>query len=180
MQTELQPKGTGEHIICIPVKTFRANKIHTDIVVIDKEDLSFFAKYKWSVDKDKKVVCTINNEDERFLSRILLKPNEFDYVDHIDRNTLNNSKRNLRICSSQENNRNRIANSNSSSKYKGVHFCSTKNRWIARIRENYKIIHLGTFKNEEDAAKAYDKKARIMHKDFGRYNFPVNNERSAI
>jgi hypothetical protein len=46
------------------------------------------------------------------------------------------------------------------------------NRWRARIRVNGKRISLGLFKDEIEAAKAYDRAARKYHGEFASLNFP--------
>jgi hypothetical protein len=78
------------------------------------------------------------------------------YVDHIDRNPLNNILSNLRWVSYQENKRNsNKQKKESTSKYKGITKHS-KNRYRARIMINKKSIIIGDFEKEEDAAKAYN------------------------
>ncbi len=83
-------------------------------------------------------------------------PNEKDLVDHIDRNKLNNNVSNLRWCTSQENNRNRTKSTYTSSQYKGVCWVQSSSNWKAGIKIDSKSIHIGMFKEEEDAARAYD------------------------
>ena len=56
------------------------------------------------------------------------------------------------------------------SKYKGVSFVS-KNKWRARICINNKRQHIGYFKNEEEAAYAYDLKAKELFEEFAYLNF---------
>ena len=105
------------------------------------------------------------------------------YVDHIDHNGLNNQKCNLRLCTHSQNGANRLSRKNSSSKYLGVCLLRHKNTrkdgtivysegWCAKIRKNGKCQHIGMFKIEEDAAKAYDKKAKEIHGEFAKLNFP--------
>lgn len=74
-------------------------------------------------------------------------------IDHIDRNRSNNNVNNLRWVTYQENARNRKKMSNSLSKYKGIWL---ENRWRTRITIDGKGINLGSYKTEEEAAKAYN------------------------
>jgi len=78
------------------------------------------------------------------------------FVDHIDRNRLNNHISNLRMVTSQINNRNRSKVTGKSSIYKGV--CHNKNtgKWDVCIGLNNKRINLGRFLTEEEAANAYN------------------------
>ena len=96
------------------------------------------------------------------IHRLLYKYFKDDYkeelfVDHIDRNRLNNSLDNLRMVTPQQNCCNINFYKNTSSKYKGVHFNKSIKKWIARIQINKKQIHLGCYKTEEEAAKVYNK-----------------------
>ncbi|MFJ7407045.1 MULTISPECIES: AP2 domain-containing protein [unclassified Lysinibacillus] len=45
---------------------------------------------------------------------------------------------------------------NTSSKYKGVCWSKRNNKWVAAIKKNGKQKHLGYFKSEDEAAKAYN------------------------
>jgi hypothetical protein len=78
------------------------------------------------------------------------------FVDHIDRNRLNNHISNLRMVDIYKNNRNRSKIIGKSSIYKGVYYVKNRRKWIATIGYNHEKIYLGIFKNEVDAAKAYN------------------------
>jgi hypothetical protein len=89
---------------------------------------------------------------------IVTRPNGMD-VDHKDLNPLNNQKYNLRICTRSQNCANKKNQSNNMSGYKGVCFNKRVKRWQAGIKINQKRIHIGTFLNKIEAAKAYNKKS---------------------
>lgn len=103
--------------------------------------------------------------DEIYLHRYIMKPRKGYQVDHINGNRLDNRKENLRICVNGSNSRNK---GQFSGAYKGVHFASKQNKWVAQITKNYKMHHLGTFVSPEDAAIAYNKAAKRLH---GKYAF---------
>lgn len=86
-------------------------------------------------------------------------------IDHINGNGLDNRKENLRLCSSKNNSRNTIS-WRGYSKYKGVSWHKWNKAWVARIRVDYKLIHLGYFVREEEAAIIYNHAAI---KYFGRF-----------
>lgn len=78
-----------------------------------------------------------------------------DYVDHINRNRLDNRKCNLRLCTQQENMRNVGLRSDNKSGVKGVHFCKTRRKWVAQIKVDLnKYLLLGRFLDFDDAIKA--------------------------
>lgn len=76
------------------------------------------------------------------------------YVDHINHNTLDNRKCNLRICNNADNIRNGKIRTNNKSGHTGVSLNKTKTKWEANIKVNYKSIYLGVYSNIEDAIKA--------------------------
>lgn len=103
---------------------------------------------------------------ERALGRSL-RSNEF--VDHIDRNTLNNQRCNLRVCSAAENNRNVAKRSVAcTSIMKGVRF--SKGAWISEISANKRRFYLGRYETECEAAAAYNGAAVVLHKEFAVLN----------
>lgn len=76
-------------------------------------------------------------------------------VDHIDNNKLNNHVDNLQLISHRENSSK--DKKDGTSKYIGVHWNKGKNKWTASITFNWRLIHLGHFDLEIDAANAYQK-----------------------
>ena len=83
-------------------------------------------------------------------------------VDHINNNPLDNRLSNLQIISARENtSKDRI---NKSSKYTGVWFCKTSNKWKTEIRISGKRHNLGTFNLETDANKAYQEALKTLSK----------------
>ena len=94
------------------------------------------------------------------------------HVDHINGNPLDNRKSNLRICTNAENQRNKGVYKNNKSGYKGVHWFKRDKKWQAQIKHNNKSIHIGLYEDKEEAARAYDKKAKELHGNFKNLNFP--------
>lgn len=97
-------------------------------------------------------------------------------TDHHDGNGLNNTRDNLRPCTHAQNQCNRRAKVSGSSRFKGVSWHKRANKWVAIIRQDGVTHHLGTFANEEDAARAYDAEALARFGDFARPNFPQSQE----
>ncbi len=105
------------------------------------------------------------------LHREIMKAPPTLLVDHRNRNGLDNRRDNLRLATHSQNQCNKgKSRSNSSSQFIGVYFEKRSSRWVAKIVLHGKRIWLGRFKDELDAAKAYDKAAKKYHKDFARLN----------
>ena len=87
-------------------------------------------------------------------------------VDHINGNTLDNRKENLRVCTVAENNCNRT-NKRNSTGYKGVRKDGSKEKpYTARIQHKRKVYLLGSFASPEEAHEAYCAKAKELHGEF--------------
>lgn len=107
------------------------------------------------------------------MHRLIMGFPEGKYVDHINGNSLDNRKSNLRVCTNSENQRNRYKTIRNTSGYKGVRLNTKRNKYDAEIGHHGKHYYLGTFLNPVDAAKAYDEMARKLHGEFAVLNFPV-------
>ena len=107
-----------------------------------------------------------------YIHRLIMDAPKGMDVDHINGNPLDNRKSNLRICTHTENNRNRGANKNNTSGYKGAYWHKQNKKWRAQIVRNNKAIHIGLYESKEEAARAYDKKAKELHGEFAYLNFP--------
>lgn len=81
-------------------------------------------------------------------------PLESLVVDHIDGNTLNNTRANLRAVTQVENLRNAIKRTTNKSGYVGVVWHTQARKWNARIKVNYKAISLGLYDCKEEANRA--------------------------
>lgn len=93
-----------------------------------------------------------------------------DQVDHINNIKDDNRIVNLREATVSENQANQKIQVGGSSKYKGVHWKKARNKWGTSITVNYKLIWLGYYHNEEDAALAYNKAALEHFGEFAKIN----------
>lgn len=79
-------------------------------------------------------------------------------VDHINGNTLDNRKCNLRLCTNVDNLKNRInLPKNNTSGILGVRFRKDRNKWYSELQVNGKTIRLGSYLTKEEAIKARKK-----------------------
>ena len=104
------------------------------------------------------------------MHRFIMNCPKYMFVDHKNHNTLDNRKENLRIVTIQQNNMNKSSHKNSSSKYVGVSKCKN-GKWQAKIRVNNKLLYLGVFNKEDDAAKTRDIATKKYFGNYGNLNF---------
>jgi len=100
---------------------------------------------------------------------------ELDFVDHVNGDTLDNRRSNLRPATRAQNGQNTGARyvGASAGGLRGVSFHSPRGRWCARIRVGGKQVSLGYFDNVIEAAIAYDNAARSCHGAFANTNYPA-------
>jgi len=97
-------------------------------------------------------------------------------IDHKDDDKTNNKLDNLRIATNSENCAAAKTRRKGVSKFRGVSKSGKiKNPWSAIACKDRKRYHLGNFKTEEEAARAYDKKAKELFGEFADLNFPEEN-----
>lgn len=105
------------------------------------------------------------------LSRFILDVRDPNIqVDHKNNDRLDNTRENLRLCTPQENCRNRPKYRGTSSKYKGVYRRAANGKYCAQISDGKRRINLGDFASEVEAARAYDAAAIRLHGEFARCN----------
>lgn len=111
--------------------------------IIDTEDLDRVKHIKWRLNNQNYVVTSPRNGTSTRLHRVILGID--DFVDHINHNTLDNRKANLRPCTKSQNQMN--------SNYKGAY--QRKNgTWYGQITVKGKKILLGVYPTQEEALYA--------------------------
>ena len=140
-------------------------------IIIDEDEFNNLKQYTWYISNGY-VLGKINNKQIRLHRYIMKCDNIIKVVDHINKNPLDNRKSNLRICTRQQNNCNSTKRKNATSKYHGVYFNKRSKSWNTSCSIDGKFKHIGYFKNEIDAAKAYDNYIKLNGTEFYNLNFP--------
>lgn len=153
------------------------------VAIVDDEDFERVSRHKWLASRGARTwyahateMQVVDGSKKRVtlaMHRIVLSPLPWQIVDHVNHDGLDNRRQNLRTCFKGEN----IANAPKkrtpySSKFKGVNWKKQQQRWVAQITAGRRVIHLGLYATEEDAAKAYDRAAIQYFGEFACLNFP--------
>ena len=177
------------------MKTIKLSK--NQITLVDDEDFEYLNQWKWMAKyrnsrnkhlgfyacRQVKSLKEGSRQRVQWMHKLILGIDNLPVKgDHINGEGLDNRRINLRAATNVENQRNtRTTKSPTSSKYKGVMYAanSRKNPWRAYIHTTVNEVkinyHLGVFRSQEDAAKAYDKKAKELFGEFANLNFPGDN-----
>lgn len=144
------------------------------VTILDDDWHELLSMSAWSALVGKRGVYAVRNGGNGrhdYMHKLILDLRPGQIGDHIDGNTLNNRRDNLRIASAAENARNRKARLGTSSPFKGVSWIPGYDRWRASIYTGGRQTLLGHFDTEEAAAKAYDRAAHIHFGAFAKLNF---------
>ncbi len=160
------------------------------VALVDDEDAERVLRHKWCVlsgkhSKTSYAFTNIKRGTTALMHRMILGAPAGRLIDHIDGNGLNNTRANLRFVTQRQNLANQRKASTYggrpvSSPYKGV--VKHEDRFQARIgcgKTGAPAFTIGSFSTAEDAAKAYDACARILHGEHARLNFPRAGEQCA-
>lgn len=150
--------------------------------VVDEADAEWLNRWVWHYHHTGYAARSENWQDERGrwrcrqvrMHRIIVGAEAGAVVDHVNGDTLDNRRVNLRIASVFENTLNRKRRRSGTSGFKGVGRIGGV--WRARIQINGQLKHLGCFQAEEEAARAYDAAAAVAFGEHARLNFPGGGE----
>lgn len=139
--------------------------------LVDDDDYDRLNQFKWYPEKKQNLFYARTKDKTRkafYMHRFIL--NTEKEIDHRNHNTLDNQKSNLRECTKSQNQRNKSAKKNGTSKYLGVRFVSDRNKWRADISDGKSSIFLGEYFDEQEAAAAYNRAAKSIHGEFANLN----------
>lgn len=144
--------------------------------IVNDEDYNYLMQWRWTWQTKGPSGRVVRRASQKtvFIHRAIVEryttiPPGME-IDHCDRNPRNNTRENLRICTHIQNSYNHKGYGGKSP-YKGVKQ-KGKSGWEACINVNTKPMYLGSFRDQIEAAKAYDAAARIYHGEFAYLNFP--------
>lgn len=148
--------------------------------LVDRADVPLVAGHRWRAFRRKKggeafyAMCDVKvggRTKNILMHRLLLNVHGSNLeVDHADRDGLNNTRANIRVCTKSQNNANRVFPNPTG--YRGV-WRTAWGTFRAGIGHDGCNISLGTFPSSLQAAVAYDDAARRLFREFAILNFPA-------
>jgi hypothetical protein len=163
------------------------------VAIVDAADFEWLSQWKWhySAASDgrhgyaRRAIYLGGGSGAPKLRRIKMHREIMDapvgiMVDHVNGDTLDNRRRNLRLAHDWQNGANRSANSNKPHPYKGVYYVKPKSSdgpwkcWVAILVESTtgkKRRHsLGMYHTPQEAAQAYNQAAKEYFGEFALLN----------
>jgi hypothetical protein len=142
--------------------------------IVDDADYEWLSQWSWYPMHNKYTTyaarCDAESHKTIYMHREITGAQRGQDVDHLNHNGLDNRRCNLRLCTRQQNMRNRRPNRNTTSRYKGVCWSKRAGKWVAALYVNKRRIHLGSFDDEREAALAYNRAAREHFGEYARLN----------
>lgn len=126
--------------------------LHNNItgkVKIDLECIDLIKDIKWYLHND----GYARNRKIGSMHRYIMNASNNMVIDHINHDTLDNRRKNLRECTQHQNQMNMSINNKNTSGHSGVGKLSS-GKWRARIYINGKEKHLGVFNTYDEACNA--------------------------
>lgn len=131
------------------------------VALVDDDDFEWLNQWKWYLGKGNYATRDITNpltkkREKVYMHRLLTKTPKKLYTDHINGDSLDNRKENLRIVTHHQNMKNMKMHKDNTSGYKGVSWHKKANKWESQIMISGKKKHLGLYKQAKIAALAYN------------------------
>jgi len=133
--------------------------------IVDEDDYERLSKYNWCFNSKNssghgyaqrgahvRLGFKKYKSETLYMHREILNTDQ--EVDHINGNTLDNRKENLRVADRTQQSQNTSSRKNSTSKYVGVHIHKLTGKWRAQIKVDNKVKSLGLFSSQEEAFNA--------------------------
>ena len=151
---------------------------HSKVALVDDEDYEVLCRFRWRAHvASGKWWYAARNAPHVTRSRGLIKMHRVILdapkgvmVDHINGDTLDNRRCNLRLCTPSQNSQNRHL-TRSSSGLRGVTLTSS-GRWQAQTHYAKQTIYLGVFDTADEAGRAYDEGVLALYGPGAALNFP--------
>jgi hypothetical protein len=144
------------------------------MAIVDECDFDMLSRFNWRTDHYGYVVYNTRRGGQQTtikMARMIMLPEPKMDVDHRNRNKFDNRRVNLRACTRRQNLLNKGKGRPASSRYRGVYWDKVCIKWRSSICEYGRNKYIGIFRDEIDAAMAYDLEAIRCFGEFASPNF---------
>lgn len=169
-------RSTGVDTVRVPLHSRKTPGL---FALVDGRDADRVLAHKWHPKPGRHTFYAHRNiriDGRRTTQSLHVFVSEGIGIDHVNGDGLECTRANLRPATPSQNQHNRGPDRGSrrpkTSRFKGVSFNRCRRKWYAQICANNRRRHLGSFDDQEAAARAYDIAARRFHGEFARCNFP--------
>ena len=139
--------------------------------IVDAKDYGWLNQWSWYYAHGY-AVRTVYDENGKShqlrMHRLIINTPDGMDTDHINGDKLDNRRQNLRPATRSQNVANTFVEKQNNSGYKGVSWKKSNNKWVAQIRVDNVVKHIGLFDSKEEAGRAYNKEATRY---FGEYAY---------
>lgn len=124
--------------------------------LVDDDDYELVSNYRWHSHRGRNSgLCYASSNIK--MHRLITNAPLGIMVDHINGDSLDNRRENLRLCTNAQNQQN-TKGRGGTSKYKGVSFNIKSGKWAGSFISDGRHYYCGLFESEEECAMAVDKK----------------------
>jgi len=143
--------------------------------IIEEKDWYLICQYSFSIKKTKSGKFYATGSNQHTMHTTIMGKAPVGYViDHLNGDSLDNRRSNLRFATHRQNAQNKPKKENSTSKYIGVSKAAAdigkSEKWTASMSVCDDTLYLGRFNNEEEAAFRYDVYAVYHQRENARTN----------
>lgn len=163
------------------------------VALVDDEDFDRLSRHKWYAYRQPGTETYYatrtrpRSEGKKglvYMHREILGATRGQVIHHMNGDGTDNRRANIRFCTVRENNQGSRKKYKGTSRYRGVHWSSRREKWAAEIRGGAvrpdgrrQRVNLGDYASEQDAAIAYDRAAVRLFGEFASTNFPTEQYR---
>lgn len=152
--------------------------------IVDSSDFEWLSKYRWHAIKNGRHspryyatraqhVAGEGRALTILMHRMIMGDIPKDrVVDHINGNSLDNRRCNLRLATRRQNAHNVSPHQKRKSPIKGATWSNQRQGWLARITVEGNLLYMGVFKNDVECGILYDNAARFFFGEFAALNNP--------
>jgi hypothetical protein len=138
------------------------------VALVDAEWFEELNQFKWHQSRGYAVRYVPYSTTKILMHRVVNKTPDRMETDHKNQNRLDNRTTNLRSCTKSQNAMNRGKRADNTSGYKGVTWHKRNRSWYASVYADGRRVHLGSFKDKLEAAKAVEDNIAKYHGKFAR------------